>query len=123
MKGNDEMSEQKIKKEEIRKDNRQIKFRVSENEYLYLSALADQSGMSVPQFAKNVALGMKYHAPKVEREGAIQIANELRKHGVNLNQVAKACNSSQTLYKSDLEEIQKQLSSIEKGLIGLWERL
>ena len=117
------MSEQKIKKEEIRKDNRQIKFRVNENEYLYLSAMADQSGMSMAQFAKGAVLGMKYRAPKVDREGAIQIANELRKHGVNLNQVAKACNSSQLLYKSDLEAIQKQLADIEKGLIGLWERL
>lgn len=41
------ISEQKMKKEEVRKDNRQIKFRVSENEYLPLSELADQSGMSV----------------------------------------------------------------------------
>lgn len=116
------MSEQKLNAEN-RKDSRQIKFRVSEDEYQYLTAIADQTGMSVPQLCKSVALGMKYHAPKVEREGAIQIANELRKHGVNLNQVAKACNSSQTLYQSDLEAIQKQLSDIEKGLIGLWERL
>lgn len=117
------MSEQKIKKREVRKDNRQIKFRVNEDEYLYLSAMADQSGMSVTQFAKNVALGVKYQPPRVEREGAIQIANELRKQGVNLNQVAKTCNSSRTLYKSEIEQIQKQLAEIEKGLVGLWERL
>lgn len=117
------MSEQKIKKEEVRKDNRQIKFRVNEDEYLYLSALADQSGMSLPQFAKSVALGVKYRPPRVEREGAIQIANELRKQGVNLNQVAKTCNSSRILYTTELVKIQKQLAEIEKGLIGLWERL
>ncbi len=117
------MSEQKMKKEEIRKDNRQIKFRVNENEYLYLSAMADQSGMSMAQFAKGAVLGMKYRAPKVDREGAIQIANELRKQGVNLNQVAKSCNSKSMLSNADLEKIQKNLAEIEKGLIGLWERL
>ena len=63
------MSEQKMKKEEIRKDNRQIKFRV------------------------------------------------------NLNQVAKSCNSKSMLSNADLEKIQKNLAEIEKGLIGLWERL
>lgn len=117
------MSEQKIKKKEVRKDNRQIKFRVNEDEYLYLSAMADQSGMSMAQFSKGAVLGVKYRPPKIDREGAIQIANELRKQGVNLNQVAKTCNSSRTLYKDQLTEIQEQLAEIEKGLIGLWERL
>ncbi len=117
------MSDQKIKKAEIRKDNRQIKFRVNEDEYLRLSAMADQSGMSVAQFAKSVALGLKYRPPNVDRQGAIQIANELRKQGINLNQLAKLSNSNQLLYKDDLEIIKKNLAEIEEGLIRVWEQL
>ncbi|MFB8345023.1 plasmid mobilization relaxosome protein MobC, partial [Enterococcus faecium] len=120
----DEMSEQKLNAEN-RKDSRQIKFRVSEDEYQYLTAIADQTGMSVPQLCKSVALGMKYRAPNVDREGAIQIAKELRKYGGNLNQMARFINMNkgQMPSSSDLALMNQQLSQIEKGVIDLWEQL
>lgn len=118
------MSEQKVTAEN-RKESRQVKFRVSEDEYQYLSAIADQTGVSVPQLCKNVALGLKYKTPNVEREGAILIANELRKYGSNLNQIARFINlnKGQVPSNQNLVLMNQHLSQIEKGLIGLWERL
>ena len=108
------MSEQKLNAEN-RKDSRQIKFRVSEDEYQYLTAIADQTGMSVPQLCKSVALGMKYRAPNVDREGAIHIAKEMARF-INMNK-------GQMPSSSDLALMNQQLSQIEKGVIDLWEQL
>ncbi|MGK3796921.1 plasmid mobilization relaxosome protein MobC, partial [Enterococcus faecium] len=74
---------------------------------------------------KSVALGMKYRAPNVDREGAIQIAKELRKYGGNLNQMARFINMNkgQMPSSSDLALMNQQLSQIEKGVIDLWEQL
>lgn len=114
------MSEHKLKAKQ-----KQINFRVSDDEYQYLSAIAEQTGMSVPQLCKQVALGMKYRAPKVELEGAILIAKELRKYGSNLNQIARYCNTMKgsTLSLFENEKISNELKNITKGLTKLWEQL
>ena len=61
------MSEQKKEK---RREERQVKFRVDEAEYEKLSYLAEQQGMSVPNFVKSKAQGTRLRNPKVEIEGA-----------------------------------------------------
>src|SRR5699024_11940314 len=63
---------------ENRKDNRQIKFRVSDHEYEELEQTANNFHMSVPAFAKKRALGYRMKPPKVDKSGAIEIAKQLR---------------------------------------------
>ena len=60
------MSEQK---KENRREERQVKFRVNEAEYEKLSYLAEQQGMSVPNFVKSKAQGAKLVTPKINRIG------------------------------------------------------
>ena len=75
-----------------RKENRQINIRVSEEEYQRLFLMANDLGMNVASFCKSKVLKIKTKTPKVDREAGLAIANELRRIGVNLNQVAKGVN-------------------------------
>lgn len=97
---------------EQRKECRQIKFRVSENEYQQLSASAAAVGMSVPKFCKNKAQGKRIKTPLVDLQGALEITKELRKIGNNVNQLAYKANTNQTISRQELMTIQKELEEI-----------
>ncbi len=98
---------------EKRKDNRQIKFRVSEQEFDRLEATAESHQISVPAFAKKRALG--YHMPqlKIDKAGAIEMAKELRAIGNNVNQLSKRANATNDVINDEeLQVIQKELRKI-----------
>src|SRR5699024_12277184 len=78
---------------EYRQDNRQIKFRVSDNEYEELEQTANNFHMSVPAFAKKRALGYRMMPPKVDTSGAVEIAKHLSAIGNNVNQLTKRANA------------------------------
>ena len=99
-----------------RKESKQINFRVSEQEYQRLEQMANNVGMSVPMFCKKKAQGAKMKAPLIDRQGAIQIASELRRIGVNVNQIAKHLNSSLNISKEQINALQGELNDI-------WQRL
>src|SRR5690625_3919113 len=101
---------------ENRKDNRQIKFRVSDHEYEELEQTANNFHMSVPAFAKKRALGYRMKPPKVDKSGAIEIAKQLRAIGNNVNQLTKRANASNG--KIDSEELQ----AIKKELHKIWQQ-
>jgi len=98
-----------------RKENRQINFRVSEDEFQRLEQLATNVGMSVPTFCKKKAQGAKVKSPAIDREGAFEIARELRKIGGNVNQIAKHLNRGH-------DPLEGQLEVVEKELHALWQR-
>src|SRR5699024_9983708 len=102
---------------ENRKDNRQIKFRVSDHEYEELEQTANNFHMSVPAFAKKRAMGYRMKPPKVDKSGAIEIAKQLRAIGNNVNHQTKRTNSSKG--KIDIEELQ----AIKKELHKIWQQL
>lgn len=95
-----------------RKDNQQINFRVSEQEYARLEQLASGVGMTVPSFCKKKAQGAKMRAPIVEREGALEIARELRSIGNNVNQLSRRANEGKAIPREELQGIQKELQAI-----------
>lgn len=99
-----------------RKDNRQINFRVSEHEYQRLEQMANNVGMSVPMFCKKKAQGARMKAPLIDRQGALQIASELRRIGVNVNQIAKHLNSGENASKGQIDALQKELNNIWQQL-------
>lgn len=101
---------------ENRKDNRQIKFRVSDHEYEELEQTANNFHMSVPAFAKKRAMGYRMKPPKVDKSGAIEIAKQLRAIGNNVNQLTKRANASNG--KIDSEELQ----AIKKELHKIWQQ-
>src|SRR5699024_10465612 len=101
---------------ENRKDNRQIKFRVSDHEYEELEQTANNFHMSVPAFAKKRALGYRMKPPKDDKSGAIEIAKQLRAIGNNVNQLTKRPNASKG--KMDSEELQ----AIKKEMQKIWQQ-
>ena len=101
---------------ENRKDNRQIKFRVSDHEYEELEQTANNFHMSVPAFAKKRAMGYRMKPPKVDKSGAIEIAKQLRAIGNNVNQLTRRANASNG--KIDSEELQ----AIKKELHKIWQQ-
>lgn len=72
--------------------------------------------MSVPMFCKKKAQGARMKAPLIDRQGAIQIASELRKMGVNVNQIAKHLNSGGNASEGQINALQKELSDIWQQL-------
>lgn len=99
-----------------RKDNQQINFRVNALEYERLERMAKEVGMSVPSFCKKKAQGSKMRQPNVNREGALEIAKQLRAIGNNVNQLSKRVNAGNEPMNDDLKGIQKELHE-------LWQRL
>lgn len=109
---------------ETRKENRQIKFRVSEQEFQQLETSASSVGMTVPAFAKSKVQGKRIKSPRVEREGALEIARQLRYYNSNLNQLVKWININKDLRpESELKGMEQQLVGIRKGIEELWEQL
>lgn len=72
--------------------------------------------MSVPMFCKKKAQGARMKAPLIDRQGAIQIASELRKMGVNVNQIAKHLNSGENASEGQINALQKELNDIWQQL-------
>src|SRR5699024_1317866 len=101
---------------ENRKDNRQIKFRVSDHEYEELEQTANNFHMSMPAFAKMRALGYRKKAAKVDKSGAIEIEKQLQAIRNNDNQLTKRANASNG--KIDSEELQ----AIKKELHKIWQQ-
>src|SRR5690554_3973342 len=97
---------------ENRKENRQIKFRVSADEFERLSQMAKEFQISVPKFCKMKAQGARMRPWKIEREGAFEIARQLRGLGNNVNQLAKRANEGKSIPNEELQGIQKELQEI-----------
>jgi len=95
-----------------RTENKQINFRVSQEEFNRLEEMANQVGLSVPNFCKKKAQGSRIKSPKIDREGAFQIASELRKIGVNVNQIAKHLNTSKNVSEGQIKALQKELGEL-----------
>jgi len=97
---------------ENRNESRQIKFRVSDPEFERLEQMAKEFQMSVPAFCKKKAQGAKMRPPKIDREGAFEIARQLRGIGNNVNQLTRRANEGHAIPKEELQGIQKELQTI-----------
>ncbi|MGE4415510.1 MAG: plasmid mobilization relaxosome protein MobC [Bacteroidales bacterium] len=85
---------------------------MSEKEYQRLEQMANNLGMTVPTFCKKKAQGARMKGPLIDREGALQIASELRRIGVNANQIAKHLNSEGKASEGQINALQKELNDI-----------
>lgn len=97
---------------EKRKENRQIKFRVNDDEFERLEQMAKEFQMSVPNFCKKKAQGARLRPPKIDREGAFEIARQLRGIGNNVNQLSRRANEGSAIPKGELQDVQKELQEI-----------
>jgi len=95
-----------------RKENKQIKFRVSDQEHRRLETMAAHTGKTVPAFCKETAMGVKIKSPKIDHDGAMKIMSELRRIGTNVNQIAKHLNSFENVDQIEIDEVQKELTKL-----------
>lgn len=108
---------------EKRSESKQIKFRVTEDEFERLMHMADNVGMSVPAFVKAKAQGVRVRQPKIDRQGALEIARELRKVGININQIARWCNKGMEVSEEEIKRIHLNVMEMRKRLDELWQQL
>jgi len=97
---------------ENRKESRQVKFRVSDDEFERLEQMAKGFQMSVPSFCKRKAQGARMRPPKIDREGAFEIARQLRAIGNNVNQLSKRANEGKAIPHLELQSVQKELHAL-----------
>lgn len=102
---------------ENRKESRQVKFRVNDREFERLTQLAEAFQMSVPAFVKKQAQEAKMRPPKIDREGAKEMARQLRAIGNNVNQLARQANEGHAVIPSE------ELQGIQKELQAVWQQL
>ncbi|WP_180373868.1 plasmid mobilization protein [Staphylococcus saprophyticus] len=107
---------------EHRHESKQIKFRVTPEEYERLEAMAETLNISVPMLAKQATQKKRIKQPRIDRQGALEIAKELRAIGTNLNQLTKAVHTS---YIDEVlaQKLLRKLEMLRKGLKYLWQRL
>lgn len=94
--------------EVTRKRDRQVKFRMTEDEYEAFRKLIIKSGMSQQQYLLKVALNKKI----INTDGIKEIIPEVKKIGNNLNQIARALNGKRYYKYSLITENQKELMDI-----------
>jgi len=90
-----------------------IFFRVSESEYQTILKKSGPAGMSVPKFCKHVVLNKRISVPAVDRDVALELANDLRKIGNNINQIARHVNT-------DNNTADKNLSAVNENMREIW---
>ncbi len=109
--------------EENRKENKQIKFRVTSDEFERLRQMADMNNMSVPKLAKMRAENTLIKPPAIDRQGAIEIAKAMRPVGVNINQIAKQVNESKGIDEQLANALLQELQSFRNELNEIWQLL
>ena len=51
-------------------------------------------------------------SPKIDREGAFEIARQLRAIGNNVNQLSKRANEGKAIPSEELQDVQKELHAL-----------
>lgn len=99
-----------------------ITFRVTAEEHFQLIEKAHRSSMTPGEYARSRAMRGIVRSKKVATtvpvfgEATRAVFHELRKQGVNLNQIARHCNQHQVLPPPELTEL-------ARVVMALWERL
>lgn len=102
---------------ENRKNNRQIKFRVSDQEFEKLKQTAETLEMTVPTFAKKRAMDFELKPPKTKQADMVLVTRELRAIGNNVNQITRRVNTENILVMDELKAIKEELNQIWQQLI------
>lgn len=92
---------------------KQLSFRVSEEEWELLQQKISESGMNQQRYILSCGLGKKV----VNTDGIIAIMPELRRQGVNLNQIAQRLNERGYI------DYKKELSTVLNEVNNVWQLL
>ena len=88
---------------------------MSDDELVKLKERIKKSGYNNQQFLLNVVLKKTV----IEKESFMKLLIELKKQGVNLNQISRSCNSGNTEFeKQRITEVIKNLEVLYRNLQG-----
>lgn len=90
-----------------------ITFRLSDSELQDLRSRVEKSGFNEQQFLTRAV----FSKTLIEKETLHELLVELRREGVNLNQIARACNSGNAALEAD--RIKQSITNLE----ALWRSL
>lgn len=97
------------------KQTKRINFRLNELEYEKLSKSASTYGITVSNYAKQLALKSKLRKPYFSANDTQKIILELTRQGTNLNQLTRKLNQGDTLTPAVLAEI-KEIKEAQRQL-------
>lgn len=103
--------------------DRYVSFRVTAEEFIAIADKAARSGMSHGDYARSRALRGIVRASKrppvttaVFGDATRQVFHEVRRQGVNLNQLARLCNATKSPPPPEMSEL-------ASTLLALWQKL
>jgi len=108
---------------ENRRERKQIKFRVTEQEYERLVKMADTLNTTVPMLAKKATEKKRIKQPRIDRKGALEIAKELRSIGTNINQLTRAVNTKDLIDYELGEALLNEFDDLRSEMNKLWQSL
>jgi len=95
-----------------RKRDKNVHIRMSEEEYQKYEALRQKSGLTKTEYGLKCLLNKDI----VVLDGFKELTEQIKKVGVNINQVAKGINSGIGVSKERIELIQKELGEVWRSL-------
>lgn len=104
--------------------NKKITLRFTEEEKIYIDKKKE---MTIYEHYNDFILAAVTHCNifTVDTKPMLEAASQISKIGTNINQIAKAVNTSENLYKNDVKELQIKIKEIEKiihDIIGISEK-
>ena len=91
--------------------NRNIKIRVSENELARIKERAAASGMNISGYMRKCAVDGKIIL--YDTKNVFGLKTALKAIGKNVNQIAAVVNSTGSVYKKDIEDLQYRFRYLE----------
>lgn len=96
----------------MKKPNRtrkkQIVIRMTDEEFKAVKAKVDKSGMRQQDYLIGAITGQKI----TNTDGLKELTPELKRIGVNINQIAKACNQGSQASYEEIQRIREELNEV-----------
>ena len=124
MNENENESEEKLTAKNRKKYFRRIAVRMTEREHAGLTDRAKKAGLSLSRYLIKAGLSDGQVLTADEREEIRQLRHEVRRAGINLNQIARSLNAwengqSQPPPMSEIEETTRETGKVLKSLLRL----
>ncbi|WP_412095185.1 plasmid mobilization protein [Alloprevotella tannerae] len=100
-----------------------VSFRINDLQFEKLSLSASTYGLSIGQYAKQMALKSKLKTPYFNDDDAKKLLIELTRQGTNLNQIARRLNQNPLANTDDLKEAKAVLKEAREAYRNLWLQL
>lgn len=98
----------------MRKRMIKISVRLNEQEHTHLKRLSETTGLKMEPLVRQLILGreLKPRPP----ENLAELLRQMSAMGNNINQIAKVTNSTHSIRKEDVEQIQKMQSELWQAI-------